>query len=234
MFLQIPGFLGDGQRADMNGNFKYLDELGVKHVDMNFLADEIGFDYVEDMSDGVHPKTVGADKISSFIGSYLKDNFELDDRRGQEGYELFDDAVLVYNHEMLSKKLADCDDLAQIFELIGAGDGIVYSMTLKNGYKGIEQQTAEIIREYMPVRDLGYSGGTSVFRNGLVTEVLTDKTLAFKLNESDYFSVKPVITGEGHLDIVDYGSGRFGSDSGNFLVIYDTVLDRVILVRDIL
>ncbi len=234
LFLQIPGFLGDGQRADMNGNFKYLDELGIRHVDMNFLADEIGFDYVEDMSDGVHPKTAGADKISSFLSNYLKDNFNLDDRRGQKGYELFDDAVLVYNHEKLSKMFADCDDLAQIFELIGAGDGIVYSVTLKNGYRGLEQQTVDIIREYMPVRDLGYSGGTSVFRDGLMTEVLSDKTLAFKLNDSDYFSVKPVVTEEGHVDIVDYGNERFGCDSGNFLVIYDTVLDRVVLVRDIL
>ena len=234
LFVQLPGFLGDSQRYDMNGNFRYLDKIGVKYVDLNLHAEEMGFDYIYDMNDGHHARVSGAEKNSKFLCDFMSENFNLSDRRGEAGYELFEEALEVCRHERLSRKFAECDDLAQIFELIGDGDNIIYSVTLKNGYRGIDDMNAGIIREYMPVRDLGYSGGTSVFRNGLMTEVLSDKTLAFKLNDSDYFSVKPVVTEDGHLDLVDYGSERFQGEEGNFLVIYDTVLDRVVLVRDIM
>ena len=234
LFVQLPGFLGDDQRADMNGNFKYLDELGIKHVDLNFYADEIGFDYVEDMVDGIHPKTSGAKKISLFLSDYISDNFDIADRRGEKGYGLFDEAVRVSRHEELSRKLMDCDDIAQIFELMRTEDGMVYSLSLKEGWNGISEESEYILKDYVPAKNLGDAGGTLVFVNGTATEILDGNPFTFKLNDSDFLYVKSIVNDNGHFDEVLYGNAKYLSVTGNFLVIYDTILDRVVLVRDII
>lgn len=234
LFVQIPGFLGDGQRADMNGNFKYLDDKGIKYLDLNMHVDEMGYDYVEDMSDGIHPKTPGAYKISTFLSGYLKDNFELEDRRGEEGYGLYDEAAEVWHHEELSHRLSECCYLDNIFELMDGRDGFIYSVTLKCGFDGIESDSAEVLKKYVSSRDWGTLGGTVVFRNSLLSEVMGDKPYTIKLNNSDFLYVKPIVNDNGHFDEVLYGNAKYLSAAGNFLVIYDTVLDRVVLVRDIL
>ncbi len=234
LFVQFPGFLGDAQRAEMNGNFKYLDELGIKHLDLNFYADEMGFDYVDDMSDGYHAKASGAKKISAFLSEYIADNFDVADRRGEKGYELFDEAVRVCKHEELSRRLVDCDDLAQVFELMNSEDGMMYSLTLKEGWSGISEETEYILMDYVKTDGVGVSGGTLVSGNGFVKEVIDGEPFTYKLNDSDYLYVKPMVSSKGHYDEVLYGSAKYVSAVGNFLVIYDTVLGRVVLVREIL
>lgn len=233
MFVQIPGFLGDGQRADMNGNFKYLEEKGIKYVDLNFCVNEMGYDYIDDMSDGHHPKTSGAYKISEYLCKYMGENFALEDKRGKEGYELFDAAVEVSNHEKLSRKLADCDDLAQMFELMGNGKGFVFSVTLREGSSGIAAETNSVLKEYINGRDIWNYGGTYVFNAGTGTEVLGDNSLAFKLNDNEFFYAKSAVNENGHCDEVHYGAIPCAAENGNFIAIYDTVLDRLVVTREL-
>ena len=233
LFVQLPGHLESWQRADMNGNFKYLDELGIKYIDLNFHVEEMGYDYVDDMSDAFHPKTTGAYKISEYLCKYLNNNFSLEDKRGRAGYELFDKAVEVSNHEKLSRQLADCDDLAQMFELIGNGEGLVYSITLRGGTAGVAEETSSILKEYVKGRDLWISGGTAVFNDGLVTEILGEKAYSAKLNESEYLYVKPLRNGDEHWDEVHYGSYFGNFESGNFIIVYDTVLDKLVVSREL-
>ncbi|MBR5897403.1 MAG: hypothetical protein IKZ39_07280, partial [Lachnospiraceae bacterium] len=189
---------------------------------------------VEDMVDGIHPKTSGAKKISLFLSDYISDNFDIADRRGEKGYGLFDEAVRVSRHEELSRKLMDCDDIAQIFELMRTEDGMVYSLSLKEGWNGISEESEYILKDYVPAKNLGDAGGTLVFVNGTATEILDGNPFTFKLNDSDFLYVKSIVNDNGHFDEVLYGNAKYLSVTGNFLVIYDTILDRVVLVRDII
>ncbi|MBO4678531.1 MAG: hypothetical protein J5626_02580, partial [Lachnospiraceae bacterium] len=233
LFVQLPGYLGSGQRADLNGCFKYLDEVGVKHIDFNLCAEEMLFDYVDDMSDGHHAKTSGAEKISEYLSNYLCENFTLEDKRGAEGYGLFDEAVEVKKHEKLSRKLANCGDLASLFENIDDGEDLVYSVSLKSGSKGLPEDKESILKMYLPSRDIWYSGGTTVVVDGLATEVLGGKAFSHKLSNSEYLYVNPVITEDGHADDVQFGSVLYTSESGNYIIVYDSVLGGVVTIREI-
>ena len=235
VFVQMPGYLDEHWRAKLNGDFKYLDELGIKHIDINQCASAIGFDYIEDMNDWFHCKVSGADKISTYLAGYIRDNLYYSDKRSVPSYEFYDDAVEVHRHELLSQKLIKSTDLAETFALIKDVDGIIYSVTLSEGARGIKNETASIIKANMPIRDFMDYSGTSIVRDGIAGEVLGYKDYAFKLNSTDYFMVRPVVTDAGRFDEVYYGKTRcIDTDAtGNFMAIYDTILDRLITVMDI-
>ena len=235
VFLQLPGYIDIYWRGKLNGDFAYLDELGIKHLDLNMCADEIGFDYIEDMSDWFHTKTPGATKLSSYVAGYIKDNLEYVDRRGEVGYELYDESVEVYHHELIANELAGCEDVTKAFKMIKGVDGIMFSVTLKNGASGIGTEAAVAIKANMPIRDFMDYSGTSVVRDGYATEVLGYTEYAVKLNDTEYMTVKPVVTDDGRLDEVHYGQEHCAGtdDNGNFMAIYDTLLDRVVAVIDI-
>lgn len=64
------------------------EELGVPYIDMNLMCDELAIDWSVDTKDeGNHLNYSGAKKVTSYIGQYLWDNFELTDHRGDELYE---------------------------------------------------------------------------------------------------------------------------------------------------
>ena len=44
---------------------------------MNYMYDEMGFDYRYDIDDGAHTNAWGAVKCSDVLGQYINDNYEL-------------------------------------------------------------------------------------------------------------------------------------------------------------
>ncbi len=53
----------------------------------NLLTEEIGLNYTIDAADAAHLNYKGNQKYLSYIGKYLKANFEISDRRNHSGYD---------------------------------------------------------------------------------------------------------------------------------------------------
>jgi len=47
----------------------------------------MGLDFYTDFADHAHLNAQGAKKYTAHLAAYLKQNYELPDRRGQKGYE---------------------------------------------------------------------------------------------------------------------------------------------------
>ena len=57
---------------------EWADENNVTYLDLNEIDDEIGLNWETDTADGGgHLNLSGSEKVTSFIGKYLKTNFEL-------------------------------------------------------------------------------------------------------------------------------------------------------------
>lgn len=70
-----------------NAIMDWADENGVPFIDLNIDRDSFDFDWAEDSRDGGnHLNNRGAKKVSLYIGKYLSENFELDDRRGDPDF----------------------------------------------------------------------------------------------------------------------------------------------------
>lgn len=84
-------------------------ELGVSFVNCNTLIDEIGIDYNEDAADVTHLNYKGNQKFTKYVGKFLKENFDIPDRRGDKAYESWDRQAryieqMIYDYELTETK----------------------------------------------------------------------------------------------------------------------------------
>lgn len=88
-----------------NGIQEYADEKGLCYLDMNLINDEILINWKKDTRDkGDHLNYTGAKKVSNYLGNYLKDNYNLNDYRGQGEYSSWDKSLKKYK-KLISKNM---------------------------------------------------------------------------------------------------------------------------------
>lgn len=88
LLFVITPFCGKAERAQKYYNTlaEYLHTKGVPFVNGNLLYDELQLDGETDFGKGNHLSHIGADKYSAFLSTYLKEHYELPDRRGNKKY----------------------------------------------------------------------------------------------------------------------------------------------------
>lgn len=97
--------------SESQKKFNYIqtvaDEYGVNFLNGCLYTDEIGLDYlVDNGGDGGHLNFGGVTKYTTWLGKYLIDNYQLEDRRGDTAYLDYDKAVQVY-HELHDEEIAE-------------------------------------------------------------------------------------------------------------------------------
>lgn len=66
----------------------YAKEKGLTYVDLNLKIKELGITWQKDSYDkGDHLNLYGAQKVTRWLGTYLKQNYELPDHRNDPAYE---------------------------------------------------------------------------------------------------------------------------------------------------
>jgi hypothetical protein len=100
-FMPMGGsYYQDFQAA--NYGKELAEEYDLEFVDMlDHESDVVNINF--DMSDPSHVNEFGMSKITRHLGKILKENERLSDHRGQEGYELYNDAVKFLNKTRLEK-----------------------------------------------------------------------------------------------------------------------------------
>ena len=87
----------------------YAEEYGLCYINTLELIDEIGIDWDTDTYDrGLHLNVYGAEKLSSYLGAYLKQVCDLEDRRDDADIAaLWQEKVETYNARKLALEAAE-------------------------------------------------------------------------------------------------------------------------------
>lgn len=93
LFIVSPMVLEE----EMQQKFNYMEDIvasyGYRYLNFNNYYDELGIDFATDYYDGgSHVNASGAEKCTAFLGDYLKEHYELEDRRGDEKYGTWNEA----------------------------------------------------------------------------------------------------------------------------------------------
>lgn len=84
-----------------NAMQELADQYGLEFLDLDLLTDEIGINWDTDSRDkGDHLNNSGAQKVSSYISSYLSKKYQLPDHREDPAYSSWDDALAAYQERM--------------------------------------------------------------------------------------------------------------------------------------
>ena len=74
---------------------RIAEEEGILFLNYNTtpMYEEVGVDFAVDFADHTHLNEAGSEKYTRHLGQWLKENYEIPDRRGQRGYESWEEQV---------------------------------------------------------------------------------------------------------------------------------------------
>lgn len=91
-------------------------EYGIPFVNCNLLCDKIGIDYSTDAYNYSHLNYRGSQKFASFLGSHLKENYDISDRRGDPAYESWQRHAAYITQMIENQILKETNDIGQLAE----------------------------------------------------------------------------------------------------------------------
>lgn len=87
--------------AKHNGLVKFAEKYGVEYLDLNEITDELQLNWSTDTADkGDHLNLNGAQKVTTYIGTYLTETCQLTDHRGTELGEKWQKLVEIYKKDI--------------------------------------------------------------------------------------------------------------------------------------
>lgn len=119
VLMNIPYIMNETEYAIYARAARICRENGVAVVDYTdpALAAEIGFDYSTDMAEHAHVNYRGAKKITSHMGSYLKENYSLPDQRQQPEFARWQQLAEIEQRDMQDGALKMEADLSILLEM---------------------------------------------------------------------------------------------------------------------
>ena len=102
-------------------------EYGASFINYNKLYREIGIDYKKDVSDEGHLNYLGSEKFTNAFADYLKDNYELPDRRNSSGYGSWENNAGYTDAKLKEMKLMNVERLEDYTALLNEDDCIIIS-----------------------------------------------------------------------------------------------------------
>ena len=92
----------------------------VSFLDMSLPAimDECNLSYANDYYDGKHMILTGSIKASNYVGQYLRDHFDLDDKRGDARFEFMTEDLEVFHRALEDAQLLTCMNLEDYLNLL--------------------------------------------------------------------------------------------------------------------
>ena len=96
LFLATPWKTTEEIQSKSKYLAEMIEEAGYPYLDCNYYYDEIGIKGSQDFFDRVHANMLGSEKVTTFVGQYIEENFQLSSDHPKELIEEWD-ALVVAN-----------------------------------------------------------------------------------------------------------------------------------------
>lgn len=100
LFIKTPLAIDESSwYAYFNAVESYCRDNNIPFLYFNKMTDEIVFDFANDFYDIVHLNWDGQQKLSAYLGDYLRSNYHIENKKGQEDFAQWDeDYALMLNY----------------------------------------------------------------------------------------------------------------------------------------
>lgn len=137
IFYALPHcFFSEGDMQINNRAKEIAQERGIPYLECYKELDKTGIDFSTDTIDGKHLNGYGAEKFSKYLGKYLKDNYELEDRRGDADYTSWDICSEFWEHGNLNDQIQTIDYASAFWDIVAQMYHEQYTVVLN--VKGVD------------------------------------------------------------------------------------------------
>lgn len=110
LFVVSPYYITRDDYEIYNYLSDIVKENGFDYLNLNDYYEEMSLDFTKDFFDTAHVNVLGAEKYTSFLAGYIKDNYLIQDHRGEDEYIEWNEGVQNYI-EKKSKLVVDVNSL---------------------------------------------------------------------------------------------------------------------------
>lgn len=179
-------------------------EYDIPVLDMVELSEAMGINWGRDFIDYGHTNHFGAQKVTDYLGKFLKVNYDLPDYRGDERYALWDLDLKTRQHEMINHQLNQTGDVQMYFEQLSQLEDYTIVVSTTGEYLSADTN----VDEYLQML-----GSFQEFYDGSKVWVFDNKQNTYISSGSEFLVNFPLAYGE----MVISGTG------GNTSVLVDRV-----------
>ena len=222
----------------VNQYYKYILEKGINYKNTAFInyftkINEIGLDGKKDLKDKSHLNYYGAQKITAHIGKYIKEHYDIPDRRLDPAYAKWNDDYKLYVQDTFAQELNATKNSEKYLELLTSKKEATDNTCIffvKTSEKNINSKHFNSL-------------GINVNTNNCITiidegKIVYNRTASDILLQHEYkigrLPIKLVsdVKGKNSSIKVD-GIEQINNKSGITVVIYDKLLKKVSSVRSL-
>lgn len=238
VFYVAPMQVYNGEQAVYNGAAEYVTAAGAEWIDCNKLFDEMGISADTDFEDAYHCNAYGAEKVTSYMGRYLQENYALEDHRGDDAYTVWDQSLRLYQHCEAAWGLEQLDTESYL-KAVAELEGVELILALEGDYRDsvlpLDQYAA-----WLGVPSEQYeTGGKWVISEGEVKAFLDNmstETVCVELGVRDFAVLENVSlkSGESVLNNIRINGEYYGKAlNGLTVIVYDPLREAIISARGI-
>lgn len=167
VLFKSPFVVSEEEEKRLNAVGELAAENGVGFIDYNKLYEEIELDFETDFRDYEHLNNYGADKMTRHLGDFLSENYDMEDHRGQKGYESWEDNALYLHNKVLRHELEQINDINGYLEQMNyCKENYTVILVLTGNHTALGEVYLEKLMQLGITKDEYYTGGCWVFRNG--------------------------------------------------------------------
>lgn len=205
---------------------KLAAERGIAYVDYNTLIDEIGLNGETDFRDAEHLNNAGAAKVTEHLGTYLVEQYGLEDRRSTgETVKSYEDA-LRYQERQYENTLPGIVDMTEYLETIGSMQDVTIVIAAEGKCGTPDEDAQQRLYAYHFQKANLKKGTQRVFHNGtsvFKAEGEEPYVSAVKCEDAEIVLVKQKGATQLQIDGTDYHK----VDNGINIVVYDHVTGQI-------
>lgn len=152
------------------GYYKYAETIAEKYsmpfINGNEMYGELSIDSDADFSDKYgHLSSTGAEKLTKYIGSYINDNYYVDDHRGDDRYQSWDIYSRQFERYYYSDGLTEITELSEYAEKLKSLSDYSFVLLVNSG-ESLSREQTDFIKTLLPESESEITDGAYVVRNG--------------------------------------------------------------------
>ena len=153
--------------------YNYVEELaeeeGIPFLNFFDMRDELKIDTEQDFLDWGHINYKGGEKVTAAIGKFIKENYAIEDHRGDKRYELWEKDSATRKHEFGNVRLQQSTDIQYILDYVAYASDYTVIMTTDGDYFRETDYLADRLEPLGIQEEFGAGGGIWIIENGEVT-----------------------------------------------------------------
>lgn len=233
VFMAQPCSAGSDIQKMMNYVDVVAEKEGLPYINFFYLLDETGFDFAEDMADTGHVNYFGARKLTSYLGEYLQNNYQLEDQRGNPSIaRLWNRDYEAFTGEINNIMMKAAENVDEYFSYLREKDYILAWNA--HSETPLSETALPGLLERLEVNPSGVGGGMWYSAVTRGDQLLYGRPFEERPNDSymvedTLFSFGDGITGSTNRIGIHVGRKEYSvGDTGVNLVVYDPVMRMVV------